>query len=562
MRAEVGAADPFAHAASQLAFANIAPAEEKAPRFAALGDRYVELGDRATAREMYREALQHKPGDHLMLTKYLGMVTDEGDWAYSLDVIQRLVDTEKDKRVRARYKHLGAMIARDEIDDHEQAIALYQDALHDDPLGFAVADELESLLASSPDADALIRFYYQRLEDVRAEEGRPKERLRLWDQLGELCLQLGRNDDAVTAFEVALTLAPEQHDRKQRLADMYFGDQKYDGKAIAQNHAVLKGDHRRMESYKALRSLYERAKQPEKARAIDDAVEVIGTLDQRIEGLFSRKETAPPAERTKPRQPLTNDDFVVLARIDVDLALTALFALVAPPFGVDRARMRPPASVPTKEQDPPVAIATVLGRVVGALGVKRPPVYLDKEQKEAGKLSMRARDGVLTPVLTIGRAALDKQLDENELAFHLARQLADLRGERIARLLCPRAGELAQIIELAEAKPDDAGSHASRWLQTALHPVELAQAQAIGARLRERDVQPMSAAVEWLASTERAADRIALVVVGDLAACARQLDEDRRLALAWASTTDELLSVRARVEGWSAVGPFSRRVSN
>ncbi|HEY4180155.1 MAG TPA: hypothetical protein VGM90_25105 [Kofleriaceae bacterium] len=564
MRAEVGAADPFAHAASQLALANVAPAEEKAPRFAALGDRYVELGDRATAREMYREALQHKPGDHLMLTKYLGMVTDEGDWAYSLDVIQRLVDTEKDKRVRARYKHLGAMIARDEIDDHDQAIAMYQDALFDDPLGFAVADELESLLASSPDADALIRFYYRRLEDVRAEEGRPKERLRLWDQLGELCLQLGRNDDAVTAFEVALTLAPDQHDRKQRLADMYFADAKYDAKAIVQHQAVLKGDHRRMESYKALRDLYERAKQPEKAKAIDDAVEVIGTLDQRIEGLFSRKEApaAPATEKTKPRQAMSNDDFMALARIDVDLALTALFALVAPPFGVDRARMRPPAPVPSKEQDPPVAVATALGRVVGALGVKRPPVYLDKEQKEAGRLAMRARDGVLTPVLTIGRAALERTLDENELAFQLARQLCDMRGERIARLLCPRAGELAQIIELAQAKPDDAGSHAARWLQTALHPVELAQAQAIGARLRERDIQPMSAALEWLAATERAADRIALVVVGDLAACARQLDEDRRLALAWASTTDELLSVRARLEGWSVAGPFSRRLSN
>ena len=58
MRAELDAADPFALAANQLALANIAPPEEKATRFAALGDRYVELGDRATAREMYREALR------------------------------------------------------------------------------------------------------------------------------------------------------------------------------------------------------------------------------------------------------------------------------------------------------------------------------------------------------------------------------------------------------------------------------------------------------------------------------------------------------------------------
>ena len=103
---------------------------------------------------------------------------------------------------------------------------------------------------------------------------------------------------------------------------------------------------------------------------------------------------------------------------------------------------------------------------------------------------MRARAGVLVPVLLIGRAALDGKPDEHALAFLLARQLADLRTDRIARLLCPRAGELAQIIELASAVPGDTASHAARWLTTSLHPVELAQAQAIGTRIRERRDPP------------------------------------------------------------------------
>jgi len=28
---------------------------------------------------MYREALAHRPADHLLLTKFLGLVADEGD---------------------------------------------------------------------------------------------------------------------------------------------------------------------------------------------------------------------------------------------------------------------------------------------------------------------------------------------------------------------------------------------------------------------------------------------------------------------------------------------------
>ena len=77
-----------------------------------------------------------------------------------------------------------------------------------------------------------------------------------------------------------------------------------------------------------------------------------------------------------------------------------------------------------------------------------PPVFLDRDQVAACRIALRARDGVLVPVLVIGRPALDK-LDPHELAFLLARQLADLRADRIARLLVPRGGELAQIIELA-----------------------------------------------------------------------------------------------------------------
>jgi len=153
---------------------------------------------------------------------------------------------------------------------------------------------------------------------------------------------------------------------------------------------------------------------------------------------------------------------------------------------------------------------------------------------------MRLRDGILVPVLTFGRAAVS----DHDLTFQLARQLADLRTDRIARLLCPRAGELAQIIELALSPGD-----AARWL-TSLHPVELENARSIGARLRERGVHPMTAAAGWLAATERAADRIGFVVAGDLARCA-QLVEGDPIELVAASVSEDVLGVRSRVGAWS-----------
>jgi hypothetical protein len=80
--------------------------------------------------------------------------------------------------------------------------------------------------------------------------------------------------------------------------------------------------------------------------------------------------------------------------------------------------------------------------------------------------------------------------------------------------------------------------------------------------LRERGINPMTAALNWLAATERAADRIGFVVVGDLAVATRVLetepqvsasDVNRVLELVWASTTEEVLGVRARLEGWPTV---------
>ena len=578
MRTELDNSDPFAHAADQLMLANLAPPEEKATRFANLGDRYTELGDRATAREMYREALAHRPGDHLLLTKFLGLVTDDGDWSYAIDVVQRLIDTEADPKVRARYRHLAAMIARDELADHERSSELFEQSLADDPLSFPAADELEALLAAQPDRDALMRFYYQRLEQVRTTEGRDGERLRLWDRLGDLCAQLGRNDDAIAAFEVGMSLAPDDLERRERLADLAFeAGTKHDATAIAQHQAVLRASRKRVGSYQALRALYLRTAQPEKARAVDDAMAFLtippaeDRLHERIDALFEPGKSTETIAVARPHngvvRPLANEDWIALARLDVDLQLSALFGVVAPAFAVERARMRPPTPVPAKEHELPPHLAKIVGQVITAFGIARPPIYLERDQLAPCKVVMRARGGQLVPVLIVGRAAIDRTAIPGELAFQLARQLADLRTDRIARLLCPRAGELAQIIELASGQPGDDSieasqarptqSHAGRWMATSLHPVELDQALAIGARLRERGVSPMTAALHWLAATERSADRIGLCVIGDLKTAMAALERDpaaveagRPGDLVWGSITEEVLGVRGRIEAW------------
>jgi tetratricopeptide (TPR) repeat protein len=466
------------------------------------------------------------------------------------------------------------MIARDELDRRDEAAALFGQAIEDDPRLFTAADELEALLADSGDREALTRFYTLRLEHVRAEEGRSGERLRLWDKLAELCLAQGRREDAVAAFEVALRLDPDSLARRQRLADLYLdADPRHAADAIAQHQAVLRADKRRAASYEALRTLYRRTSQPEKARACDQALELLGQraddhLERRsrenqddrgdreaVEALFAPPR---PAAAPIPRKPLANEDWVALGGFDVDLQLSALFALVAPVFAAERARTRPPQPPGELPTDVPPAIADVLAQVATSFGIAHPPTFVDAGQLAPCAAMLRAQGGMLAPILVIGRPALDHQLEGAGLAFALARQLADLRSDRFARLLCPRAVDLAQIVELALAHGQDPPSHTGRWLATALHAVELDQALAIARRLRERAIDPVRAALAWLAATDRAADRIGLVITGDLAACVRVLEReraadsevDRTTELVWASVTEEVLGVRARLERW------------
>ena len=565
LRLELDAGDPAAQVANHLALAATADPDEKAARYAAAGDLYAgPLGDPAAARELYREALAYRPGDHLLLTKSLDLVAGDGDWSYSLDLVQRLIDTEQDAGVRARYRHLAAMILRDELGRRDDAAAALAGALDDDPVLFAAAADLEALLESAG-PDERIVFYYRRLEQLRDEACPPGELLRLWDRLGELCLAVGRREDALCAFEVALTFASDDLVRRQRLADLYLeaGDDHLDD-AIAQHQEILARNPRRTVSYEALAALYARSGRTPQAQACEEALAVIG-----VRAVDSGRYPVVRPLTAGVASPLDADAWRTLAGDAVDVQLSALFALVTPAVAAARARLRPPPRRPAGAAlaDGDLPIARALRRAVAVLGVARPPAFVDREQAAPCRYVLRRAGDVLAPALVVGPAALDGGLDERALAFTVARRLADLHAEWFARLLCPRADELIQLVELAIVlgAGGDAGAasprdRAAQWLAASLHPVALDQVVALGRKLRARGIDPGRAALDWLEATDRAADRVGLVVAGDVGTCVRALEldpatrsdkQERILELVWSSVSEDVLAVRARVEGWA-----------
>jgi len=139
------------------------------------------------------------------------------------------------------------------------------------------------------------------------------------------------------------------------------------------------------------------------------------------------------------------------------------------PQGATSPRVTPvPAAVAPAPKSPSSrrGMALTIGAIVAlaalAFGVQhvlagRHHVTTDDAQVEGHIVPVTAKVGGYVTAVSVSEnqqvhaGDVLVQLDDRELAFVLARQLADLRSDRFARLLCPRAAELAQILELAIA---------------------------------------------------------------------------------------------------------------
>jgi tetratricopeptide (TPR) repeat protein len=153
--AQLDAEDPHALVADKLSLARAVTHGEKARLLTEIGDIYAgQLDDATMAREMYREALTLQPTDHILLHKCLGVVVQQQDWSQSLGMLERLIASEEDSAVRAKYLHLAAMIYSDELQQDDEAIRLLWESLADDPELSRSAEALEALLRRHDDKPA------------------------------------------------------------------------------------------------------------------------------------------------------------------------------------------------------------------------------------------------------------------------------------------------------------------------------------------------------------------------------------------------------------------------
>ncbi len=581
-RAELDVNEPNALIADKLALVASAPLGERAALLTEIGDLYAgHLGDPVSAREMYREALTYRPTDHVLLNKCLGLIAEQGDWAESTDMLERLIETEKDPSVRAKYRHVAATIYRDELHRVDDAIAQLETAVEEDPTLSCAAHELETLLAERGDSAELASLYYTRLQALRGLPGFAEECLRMWGEIADVYLALGQREEALCALEVATSLEPENARRRQRLAKLYveLGPDHYE-KAIEQHQKLLHDNARRVASYHSLCGLYRLTGQLEKERACADALSIIGmrSVDQ---GASIVSDETTPFRADGPV--LDRKVWAKLSNGHVDRTLSLLFSIASPLFARGRARTRQQHGLRRKNRVGAAdsrRFAVVLRAVGRRLGIDLPEVYVRREQPGACVVLPCATAAGVSLVLSLGRPIIDDDMSDAELAFSFARCLCDLRADRAARLVFRGAAELAQVIEAAigiAARNEPGIDHpasksaTSRSLEHALAPLELDQIATIGSRIHERGLDAQAAAQAWLDATDRASARIALALTGDLHACVRALVKDPAasdaresliLDLVRTNVSEEMFEVRSQLgRRTRARAPSPRRIA-
>src|SRR5215831_8537895 len=90
--------------------------DEKFKLLDEIGDIYHErLSNPQKAITAYLEALGDKPQDHVVQHKLLDRYSETKQWKKSIEIMLRIIDSEKSAKVRAKYWYTAAVINRDEL---------------------------------------------------------------------------------------------------------------------------------------------------------------------------------------------------------------------------------------------------------------------------------------------------------------------------------------------------------------------------------------------------------------------------------------------------------------
>ena len=443
------------HAKRQLL--SIAEEPEKVKLLDEIGDTYhKQLNNGQKAITAYLEALEVRPGNHVILHKVLDLYSETKQWKKAVEIINQIAELEKDPIRRGKYYHAGARIMRDEVKSTDEAIDMFNQALDQyfaapervTETNFAeylkAFEAIDKICTGKKDFKTQERNYRKMLKRMPAT-GHDTIKVALWHALGEIYrTRLKEFNAAIQAFEVAASLDPNNAARHEILAELYvMAGPDFSQKAVHEHMVLIKRDPFRVDSYKALRKIYMDTRQYDKAWCMCSALAFLQRADA-DEMAFYEQYKQKGFVRAKAR--LTDEMWAKnLFHPEEDRFIGAIFAAVWQAVALLKSGEHKQFGLKRKDKrdlaTDQAVFSKVFNYVTQVLNISPPEVYFRPEQQGGMQLANTREKTLLIPSLVVGAELLQGRGDK-ELAFPLASYLTKLRPEHYLRLTIQTNTEL------------------------------------------------------------------------------------------------------------------------
>jgi len=502
---------------------DIATGEERPRLLVEIGDiAATKLGDRALATKSLVAALDERPDDRKLLARLMQFYSEDKDWQKLLDVVLKLAEFVEDPRQKAKYLQTAALVAGQEMGEYDLAIEYCNRVLSIDPSNETATDESIDLLQKKGDFEGAV----ERLKRKAKGASDSKDTARMLSAFNDLAAlykdKLGSMAHAVDALEAAQTLEPDNVERNALLADLYAAaPERYLDKAVHAQHAMLRHNPYRVESYKQLRKLYTDVKRADPAWCLCQALYVLKLAEPDEERFFRRMRSEDPAYA---QQIMTADDWLELVfHADADALLTSLFALIEPAIVATRGQSfatighEPAFAVDAAEH--PYPVSQTLHYAAGVMGLSLPLIF-ENPDEPTGLGFLHAE----SPSIVLGGAALTAKASPQALAFVAARHLAYFRPGFYVRQLVQSGTGLRSWL-FAAIKMNVPMFPVSPDLEGPVREATAALERHLAPQIRDHLARVVSKLIQsgaaldlkrWVQGVDLTADRIGFVLSHDL----------------------------------------------
>ena len=504
-----------------------------------------ELNDQPAALGTFLQAAQLRPDDVGVLHELVEIHTFNRHWSRAVDVLERLVRLTVG-RDKSCYLVALASILHHELDSPDEAVALYDQALDEDPSDRRTFDRLEHMLIERQDWRELARAYRRMIKRLGASPS-PESRvwlLAVWRALADTCRQhLLDVQAAVAAYEVCVSLAPEDPRQREALAEACEsqGQEGFSQAVGAREHllAVAGNAEAAVRQIRALALLYSKYGQYDRAFCACAGLCALTKANTHERAYYERGATAGvPVARTVLTEKIWQGRICPSRE---NRLISQVMAAVAPGVITARAKEASSFGIDVRLSINPEMDSSFVSRLLvyvsRLIGVPLPAIYAPPGASGEIDLVVLLNEDRPVPAFVLGRDLVAGRTQQ-ELAFLLTKKVVGLRADHFLfwPQLVPTLSELRVIFaaaiklvqpkfELPEVDAADVRKYLS-FLHRVLPPSQVALiAVAVGPVFDGTANLDLAA---WAAVSDEVANRAGLLACGDIVAGAREIVREAR----------------------------------